>query len=602
MAPNPRVKAAFAAMKSLGIPEDRVKPALKKLLQIYEKNWELIEEESYSVLVDAIFEYDNIKMVDEKRKSHLEEEEHEAQEQEFQCPLKRLRHRNQENEPIASSCNPTLHIGGAALIQPKQEEFHHQLVQNECNKGKMPDMPNEVSQNKGENQSEAKDKGVIFGGPSKGVCIKETNFDSGAICLPKNGLPVSNQVALTKPEDEPFTGEVPLDENPIVLVLPGKEKIAGEDRDVPTSSHLHGEDTECLKGSGIGCNDPGDRTINFGEMQDMLHKPIRENTSNVGPDKENLSVPSITTDICQESTPRIDKDVTNSCACNVENTESVQYDGTGLQGMLFPHCEAPSNVHYSPLKGDDISSGEERANISWVNEMNSVAPPSFRYTPQNLVFKDASVRFTFAQINDGGCCPSCSGDCLSSTIPCACAYANDGEFAYSIRGLVKESFLDECIALVREPKRRSHFHCQECPLERLKGHPLKTCNGHLKRKFIKECWRKCGCSKQCGNRVVQRGISCSLQVFMTSEGKGWGLRTLNDLPKGAFVCEFIGEILTNIEVNERNVNTVEGGKMYQVILDSGWDTASVMDDEALCLDATHYANIVRFINHRYSCF
>lgn len=85
---------------------------------------------------------------------------------------------------------------------------------------------------------------------------------------------------------------------------------------------------------------------------------------------------------------------------------------------------------------------------------------------------------------------------------------------------------------------------------------------------------------------------------MTSEGKGWGLRTLDDLPKGAFVCEYIGEILTNIEVHKRNMNRAESGKMYQVYLDSGWDTTSLKDDEALCLDATYYANIARFINHR----
>ena len=31
-----------------------------------------------------------------------------------------------------------------------------------------------------------------------------------------------------------------------------------------------------------------------------------------------------------------------------------------------------------------------------------------------------------------------------------------------------------------------------------------------------------------------------LQVFSTREGKGWGLRTLEDLPKGTFVCEYVG--------------------------------------------------------------
>lgn len=58
MAPNPKVVAAYRAMSSLGIHESKVKPVLKKLLRLYEKNWELIEEENYRALADAIFEED----------------------------------------------------------------------------------------------------------------------------------------------------------------------------------------------------------------------------------------------------------------------------------------------------------------------------------------------------------------------------------------------------------------------------------------------------------------------------------------------------------------------------------------------------------------
>lgn len=59
MAPNPRVQAAFRAMKSLGVKETKVKPVLKKLLRLYDKNWALIEEENYRALADAIFEEDD---------------------------------------------------------------------------------------------------------------------------------------------------------------------------------------------------------------------------------------------------------------------------------------------------------------------------------------------------------------------------------------------------------------------------------------------------------------------------------------------------------------------------------------------------------------
>lgn len=59
MAPSQKVKAAFKAMKDIGIPEEKTKPALKKLLTLFEKNWDLIEEENYRVLADTIFEYED---------------------------------------------------------------------------------------------------------------------------------------------------------------------------------------------------------------------------------------------------------------------------------------------------------------------------------------------------------------------------------------------------------------------------------------------------------------------------------------------------------------------------------------------------------------
>lgn len=60
----------------------------------------------------------------------------------------------------------------------------------------------------------------------------------------------------------------------------------------------------------------------------------------------------------------------------------------------------------------------------------------------------------------------------------------------------------------------SAFHC---PHERHKNYENPAdCKGHPVRDFVKECSSKCGCSKQCGNRLVQRGISRRLEVFMQS--------------------------------------------------------------------------------------
>lgn len=253
----------------------------------------------------------------------------------------------------------------------------------------------------------------------------------------------------------------------------------------------------------------------------------------------------------------------------------------------------------------DITKGTENVKIALVDETEGGVNklPSFNYIPHNIVFQEAHVSFSLARISDEDCCSGCSGNCLSSSIfPCACARETGGEFAYTAQGQLKEEFMEACISRKTNPQKQHYFFCQYCPEEKIKNeYKPDKCKGHLLRKFIKECWRKCGCDMQCGNRVVQRGIKCNLQVFWTREGKGWGVRTVEELPKGAFVCEYIGEIVTNMELYNRNLLS-DGNERhtYPVTLDADWGSEGVLQDEdALCLDATYHGNVARFINHRY---
>ncbi|CAL0300010.1 unnamed protein product [Lupinus luteus] len=251
----------------------------------------------------------------------------------------------------------------------------------------------------------------------------------------------------------------------------------------------------------------------------------------------------------------------------------------------------------------DITKGSENVKISLLDKTGREELPKFNYTPCNIIYQCANVNISLARIADQGCCSDCSGDCLSLSFPCACAQETGGEFAYTKQGLLKEEFLEDCISMKNEPKDHHFLYCQECPLERFKNEiKPEPCKGHLVRKFIKECWRKCGCDMQCGNRVVQRGLTCKLQVFLTGEGKGWGVRALEELPKGSFVCEYAGEILTNAELYERTVRYGGNEKhTYPVTLDADWGSEGVLkDEEALCLDATVNGNVARFINHRCS--
>lgn len=70
---------------------------------------------------------------------------------------------------------------------------------------------------------------------------------------------------------------------------------------------------------------------------------------------------------------------------------------------------------------------------------------------------------------------------------------------------------------------------------------------------IYECNSRCKCAKTCMNRVAQHSIQLKLQVFKTGN-RGWGLRCLNDVPKGSFICIYAGDLLTEQNANEAGDN------------------------------------------------
>lgn len=74
---------------------------------------------------------------------------------------------------------------------------------------------------------------------------------------------------------------------------------------------------------------------------------------------------------------------------------------------------------------------------------------------------------------------------------------------------------------------------------------------------IYECNSGCKCSvKTCLNRVVQHPLSLRLQVFKTGV-RGWGIRCLNDIPLGAFICIYAGRLLTEqVQIIMQNTHII----------------------------------------------
>ncbi|RZC42438.1 Pre-SET, SET, and/or MBD domain containing protein [Asbolus verrucosus] len=69
---------------------------------------------------------------------------------------------------------------------------------------------------------------------------------------------------------------------------------------------------------------------------------------------------------------------------------------------------------------------------------------------------------------------------------------------------------------------------------------------------IYECNSRCKCGPTCLNRVVQNPMSIKLQVFRT-HNRGWGIRCVNDVPQGTFICIYAGTIHTEQMANEDGI-------------------------------------------------
>uniref|UniRef100_A0A8D0DWX1 Histone-lysine N-methyltransferase SETMAR n=1 Tax=Salvator merianae TaxID=96440 RepID=A0A8D0DWX1_SALMN len=112
-------------------------------------------------------------------------------------------------------------------------------------------------------------------------------------------------------------------------------------------------------------------------------------------------------------------------------------------------------------------------------------------------------------------------------------------------------------------------------------------------KPIFECNTMCQCGEMCQNRVVQRGLQFKLEVFKTTR-KGWGVRTLEFIPKGRFVCEYAGEILNFREAYRRIRLQSSSDSNYIIVIREHLSNGQVIET---FVDPTYIGNVGRFLNH-----
>ncbi|KAK7337936.1 hypothetical protein VNO77_18528 [Canavalia gladiata] len=586
MAPNPRVTKAFGFMRALGISNEEVKPVLIKLLRIYDGNWELIEDDNYRTLVDAYFDFKEDKGAEDKRKVQFSRYGAEK-------AAGKLLLADEEDSALSTMINSSqmLHADDSK-ISPKT--FQRKIIEPfqtsmEDIKPKPSSQASQPMLNEVQNISNlpcvaAKDKKSY---PEKASSVGHCGNFEKELTKPrtkklKSQFTLTNHNGLSDASNGNLCVKSQLTEDQDM-----KSRDAGSSCNNYTSAY-NGNITvgsSCLGEVKLSLNcdsalgQPDFCFPDLDVVMKFMDKKYLSSSNTVGPP---ISTAKLLDDFCR-------------------NYLKFGYrkGSSSTHANLLPSVNQGERSSFSVI--NDITKGSEKVKISLIDEIGNEDLPKFNYIPYNIIYQSAIVNISLARIPDEGCCSDCSGNCLSSLLPCACAQETGGEFAYTPQGLLKEEFLTACMSLKNEPQDHHFVYCQECPVEKSKNEYMpERCKGHVVRKFIKECWRKCGCDMNCGNRIVQRGIRCKLQVFLTREGKGWGLRTLEDLPKGTFVCEYVGEILTNMELYDRIVqNSSNDRHTYPVTLDADWGSEGVLkDEEALCLDATYIGNVGRFINHR----
>lgn len=217
--------------------------------------------------------------------------------------------------------------------------------------------------------------------------------------------------------------------------------------------------------------------------------------------------------------------------------------------------------------------------------------PAFQYIKTSMVYKAANIDEALSNLTEGAFC-KCSGDDCLRYPWCDCSVTGKNwRFAYTSQQTLRDAFLRGKLAEAAG----ANTGCECMDLRHLGGHEPCTSERPI---FITECNVKCGCHADCGNRVVQQGMKRKVEVFHTGK-TGWGVRAQERIPKGAFVFEMTGEILTNAEAMVRNDEALDGATDYSVQIDADWVLEELADDNtALNIDASRFGNVARFLNHR----
>lgn len=110
-----------------------------------------------------------------------------------------------------------------------------------------------------------------------------------------------------------------------------------------------------------------------------------------------------------------------------------------------------------------------------------------------------------------------------------------------------------------------------------------------------ECNSKCRCASTCPNRVTQNQNLSTLRLLETEpKAKGYGVRCLHCIPRGTFIGEYVGQIISKSDARRRLDKLSPSDSCYIVTFREHMSNGTIL---TTTVDATYAGNIKRFLNH-----
>ncbi|KAL5962532.1 Histone-lysine N-methyltransferase SETDB1 [Taenia solium] len=202
----------------------------------------------------------------------------------------------------------------------------------------------------------------------------------------------------------------------------------------------------------------------------------------------------------------------------------------------------------------DLSYGKENVPVPCVNSVDNESPCFVDYIPNRKPIGNVEIN----EDPDFLVCCDCADNCRDRT-KCACQQLTTSRIAKLDSYTVELGMTWACVETGVEA---SAFSSTKGMVDTSVGYRYRRLS-QFTMGGIYECNSRCKCDRRCQNRVVQQGVWVRTQVFKTNR-KGWGIRALNAIPKGAFICTYAGAIYDDTKAIEEGY---DNGDEYQAELD-----------------------------------